>query len=75
MQQEAKVLGEEVVILEYAEDAQIEQQVKHHQLPPVLWAPIDIYPTQVTANGGQGYEQQEAPVPPAVKHITGNDDQ
>ena len=75
MQQDTEVVGEEVVVLEYAKNPQVEQQIKHHQLLPIVGFPIDVYPAHVATGGGQGDEQQEAPIPPTVEHVTGNDNQ
>lgn len=72
VEQLGKLRDEEVVILEKSQDAEVEDDVQPHPclgLFLVLGFPYQQSATP-RAERGEGDEQQEAPIPPAVEHVT-----
>ena len=70
-----ELADEEVVVLEQGEDAEVEDDVgPKDELLPFRIA-LDADAAQKRAQSGEGDEDQETPVPPAVKDIRRDDNQ
>jgi hypothetical protein len=73
-----QVLYEEVIVFEHSQDADVQHDVGsthcflHSSLSLIMF---NSQSAEKAAQRGECYQKQESPVPPAIKHIAGTDDE
>jgi hypothetical protein len=69
---DGQIVGIEAIIFEYCQNAQIQTNISCKEKPFIMRL-RDIESTQETGQRCDQYQDEEAPIPPAIKHITGDE--